>query len=47
MLAAAATGGVLSGAKPAPGLVLRLHQAAALLAPVGAAVLFWLLLSLE
>ena len=42
MLGAAATGGVLS-AKTAPALVLRLHQAAAFLAPVGAAVLFWLL----
>ena len=47
MLGAAATGGVLSGAKTAPALVLRLHQAAAFLAPVGAAVPFWLLLYLE
>jgi len=45
MLAAAATGAVLSGAKPAPALVLRLHKAVAVLAPVGAVVLFCLLLS--
>ena len=47
LLGAAATGAMLSGAKPAPALLLRLHQAAALLAPVGAAVLFCLLLYLE